>query len=115
MGGFPLVELCIFVGIVLVVWGFLEHSDRRAVLVSGGVGLICLASLELTIREHLAGYRSHTTLLAGTAAVFVMAPLWFAGVTRVAVVVAGVLVGGIVFTALRRVFVRKAGGLGFRA
>jgi hypothetical protein len=114
-GSFPLVEICIFVGIVLIVWAVLSGGDRREVLLSGGIALICLASLELTIREHFAGFRSHTTLLAAFTAVVVGTPLWFAGVDKVAVVAVAAVAGGLAFTGLRRVFVRKAGGLGFRA
>lgn len=114
-GRFPLVELVILAGILLVVAGFLTAGARQGVLISGGVALICLASLELTIREHLAGYRSHTTLLAAVAAVAVMAPLYFAGTSRLVVLAGGVVAGGVAFGVLRRAFQRRSGGLGFRA
>lgn len=114
-GSFPLVELCIFAGIVLVVWGFLADGSQSEVLIVGGVALICVASLELTIREHLAGFRSHTTLLSVMCAVAVMAPLFFAQVARGIMVAAGVVAGALAYGILRRIFVRRAGGLGFRA
>ena len=34
-------------------------------MIAAGVALASLAGLELSIREHLAGYRSHSTVLAG--------------------------------------------------
>ena len=114
-GDFPLGEMCIFAGIVLIVWGALSSGAQQGVLISGGVVLVCLAALELVIREHLAGFRSHTTLLAGTVAVAVMAPLYFAGAVRGVVIVAGALAGALAFGVLRKVFMRRAHGLGFRA
>ena len=114
-GTFPLVEIFIFVGIVLVVWGFIADGAQSEPLIAGGVALICIASLELTIREHLAGFRSHTTLLSVVCAVATMAPLYFAGVARGLIAAAGVVVGVLAYGLLRRVFVRRAGGLGFRA
>ena len=48
------------------------------VAIAVGVVLGCLAGLELSLREHFAGYRSHTTLLAGTAFVLTVAVLYYA-------------------------------------
>ena len=64
---FPLVELCILAGLVLFVAGVLTHGSRGRLLLGFGLTLVSIASLELSIREHFAGYRSHTTLLAGPA------------------------------------------------
>src|SRR3954451_21257489 len=63
---FPLVELCILLGLVLVVWGFVGGGGRRRAPLRFGLALVSLAALELSIREHFAGYRSHSTLLAGS-------------------------------------------------
>jgi hypothetical protein len=115
-GTFPLVELCIFVGIVLGVWGlFFSSGEQADWLVGGGVGLICLASLELVVREHLAGFRSHTTLLSVACAVPVMAVLYLVKAPVWTVAASAAIVGGLAWTLLRRVFVRRADGLGFRA
>jgi hypothetical protein len=73
---FPLVELAILIGIVLLVIGFVSHGSRGRVLLGCGLGLASLAALELTIREHFAGFRQHTSLLAGAAAVAVAALLY---------------------------------------
>ncbi len=66
-GSFPLAELTVLVGIAMLVIG-LAGQNPTAI----GVGLVlgALGGLEVSVREHFAGYRSHTTLLAGT--VFVL-------------------------------------------
>jgi hypothetical protein len=111
----PLVELAIFAGLVLVVLGFVVGGRAGFVLAAGGLILVALASLELTIREHFSGYRSHSALLAAVVAVGLMAGLAFTGLPHVAVVLAGVLAGGLAFFGLRRTFQAKAGGLSWRA
>lgn len=113
---FPLVELCILAGIVLSVVGVLTHGSRGRLLLGFGLSLITLSSLELSIREHFAGYRSHSSLLAGACAVGLDALLYF--LTRLAPVLLlalGAAVFAAAFGALRSAFTRRAGGLGFRA
>src|ERR1700754_2441210 len=67
---FPLTELCILLSIVLLAIGFLfADGERRGVLLGGGFLLVTLAAGELSLREHFAGYRSHTSLLAGICAI----------------------------------------------
>lgn len=113
---FPLVELTVLIGIVLIVLGFVSHSShRRATLIVLGLALATLSGLELSIREHFAGYRSHSTLLAGACALVVAIPLFFFGVPRDAVLVAAAGVFGLAFYLLRNAFARRTGGLGFRA
>src|SRR4051794_33720123 len=73
----PLVELTILAGIILIVLAVVIGGDSRPVLLFGGLALVTVASLELAIREHLAGYRSHSSLLAGLVAVLVAVPLFF--------------------------------------
>jgi hypothetical protein len=110
----PLVEACVLAGIVLLVVGFLnaDSSDGR-IAIGLGLALASIAGLETAAREHFAGYRSHSTLLAALPAVIVMAVLGIAtGIP--AVVIAG---GGVVFAGgfwlLRRAF-RTRTGVGFR-
>lgn len=112
---FPLVELTILFGIVLIVLGFVGVADRRALLLVCGFALVTLASLELSLREHFSGYRSHSALLAGAAAVIVDVPLFFW--TRLAqeiLLAVGVAVFAASFFALRAAFRRRTGGIGFR-
>jgi hypothetical protein len=73
---FPLVELAILIGLVLIVVGFLGHGPRARLELGLGLGLASLATLEQTVREHFAGYRSHASLLAGAGAVAVAALLY---------------------------------------
>jgi hypothetical protein len=76
---FPLVELAVLAGIVLLVLGLINFdTDRgRAMLVSGML-LGSLGGLDTALREHFTGYRSHTTILAGLVAVALAAALYFA-------------------------------------
>jgi hypothetical protein len=113
---FPLVELCILAGIVLAVAGLLTHGSRGRLLLGFGLSLVSIASLELSIREHFAGYRSHTTLLAGACAVALDAGLYF--LTKLApelLLALGVAVFAVAFRTLRQAFSRRTGGMGFRA
>src|SRR3954464_4473756 len=87
---FPLVELCILGGLGLLAVGFV----RGAILfVVCGIALVGVASLELAIREHFAGYRSHSSLLALASAIATTTLLGIGiGVARIAAVIAGVAV-----------------------
>jgi hypothetical protein len=113
---FPLTELCILLAIILIAIGFFfAGGDRRAVMLGGGFLLVTLAAGELSLREHFAGYRSHTSLLAGICAVVAALPFWLAPVPQEIVLVVGVLVYAGGFVGFRRAFMRRSGGVGFRA
>jgi hypothetical protein len=115
-GSFPLSELVILAGIVVIFWGLFSGSDAGNERVGAGLVLASLGGGELALREHLAGFRSHSSLLAGVAA--------FASVTLVAIglgpvqvwvlLIVGVAVFGGTFYAMRELFKRRSGGLGFR-
>jgi len=105
----PLVELCVLVGIVLLVLGALDlRSDRGKLLLVLGMGLGSLGGLDTALREHMAGYRSHTTVIASLPAVTTAAVAYFAGVPWPVVVVAAAAVFATVFWWMRRVFMRSA-------
>src|SRR3954452_22356289 len=87
---FPLTELCILLSIVLIVLGFLTTGDRRGVLLGGGFALVTLAAGELAVREHFAGYRSHSALLAGICALLPALPVWLAPIDQVVVLLVGI-------------------------
>ncbi len=113
---FPLVELSILAGLILVVIGFAsDPGEPRTTFLFGGLALISVASLELAVREHFSGYRSHTVLLAGAAAVAVAVPLWFTPIPGEAILVVALGVGIAAFRALRSVFERRAEGMSWRA
>ena len=78
-GSFPLVELVTLIGLAMVVIGLIVGGDRAPLLFGTGIVLCSLAGLELAIREHFAGFRSHSSLLAGVVAVAVLGGLFFLG------------------------------------
>jgi hypothetical protein len=114
-GRFPLSELVIFLGIVLILWGAVKGSDGERFIFAGLV-IASLGGGELALREHMGGYRSHSSLLAGVAAfVAVTAVALGLGPVKVWVlVVLGVAVFAATFYAMRELFKRRSGGLGFR-
>jgi hypothetical protein len=115
-GSFPLSELVVLVGIVLIVWGVLSEGDARNERLVAGLVIAALGGLELALREHLAGFRSHSTLLAGVVAFVVVAVLALGpGPNTLGVLlIIGALVFAASFYALRQLFIRRSGGLSFR-
>jgi hypothetical protein len=112
---FPLTELVILLALVMLALGFVSDGDRRGVFIGIGLVLASLGGGELALREHFAGFRSHTTLLAGLCGFLAGALLVAAGAPKGAVLIVAVVVGVVAFPFLRRVFMRRSGGLGFRA
>jgi hypothetical protein len=111
-GSFPLAELSVLAGIVALVVGFVTANPTA---IGIGVVLGALGGLEVSIREHLAGYRSHTTLLAGFVFVVVTGALFYAGGLVLALCLAiGAAAFVLSFVALRRAFRRASGGLSYR-
>jgi len=113
----PLVELSVLLGLILIVVAFFAaDGDRRGLLLVCGTALASLSGLEVAIREHFAGYRSHSALLALACAVAIVAVLFFAtGLPQIVLLGVAVLVFGLAFQVLRRAFAARAGGLTFRA
>ncbi len=111
-GSFPLVEIAVLVGIVMLVVGFVIGGDRGTLAIGTGLVLASLGGLELSIREHFAGYRSHSLLLAGFASIIVLGILFYAGPESVPVG-ARIAIGAAVFGggawALAQAFRRRAG------
>jgi hypothetical protein len=115
-GSFPLSELVILLGIVLMAWGLFSWDSEGNLRFAAGLALASLGGLELSLREHLAGYRSHSSLLSGAAAFLVVTVLALGpGPNRVwLLVLIGAVVFGLAFYAFRELFKRRSGGLGFR-
>ncbi len=112
-GSFPLVELTVLAGIVMLAIGFFGRSPTALAV---GVVLGGLGGLELSIREHFAGYRSHTTLLAGTVFVLIVGGVLYLAHLVLAVGLAiGAVAFLIAFLVLRRAFQRASGGYSFKA
>jgi len=112
-GSFPLAELTVLTGIVLLVVGVVSKSVTA---LGVGVVLAALGGLEVSAREHFAGYRSHTTLLSGVVFVLVTGGLFYLA-NQVLAICLGV--GAVAFAAsfyfLRRAFQKASGGLSFKA
>jgi hypothetical protein len=111
-GNFPLAELVILGGIVSLAIGVIGGHPTA---IGVGVALAGLGGLEVAAREHFAGYRSHTTLLAGTVFVFTVGGLFYlAGQILAVALGAGAVAFLISFYLARRAFQRASGGLSFR-
>jgi len=111
-GSLPLAELTVLAGIVLLVVGIVGQSPTA---IGVGVALAALGGLEVSVREHFAGYRSHTTLLAGTVFVLVTGGLFYlAGLILAVCLAAGAIAFAGAFYALRRAFQKASGGLSFK-
>lgn len=111
-GAFPLAELVVLAGIVLLAIGLIGGSLTALAV---GITLGALGGLEVSVREHLGGYRSHTTLLAGVVFVLVVGCLFYlAGLLLPVCLAAGAIAFLAAFLLLRRAFQRASGGLSFR-
>ncbi len=112
----PITELLILVGIVVAVIGLVGGGIPMTI---GGLVILGSASTELAYREHFAGYRSHSAMLASVVAVIGVTAVAFLG-SRIGVnvppwllAVAAIGVFGGLFVVLRRGFRRRT-GLSFR-
>ena len=116
-GTFPLVELAVLVGLVILIWGFLSSGSRQAPLIGIGLVLCSVAALELAIREHFAGYRSHTLVLAAVptvatlAVLFYLAPSELGPAVRLAI---AAVVFGLAAWGFTLAFRNRSGGYAFR-
>ncbi len=112
-GSFPLAELTVLGGIVALIVGIAAQSPTA---IGVGVVLAALGGLEVSAREHFAGYRSHTTLLSGVAFVLVTGGLFYlAGLVLAVCLAAGAVCFAASFYVLRRAFQKASGGLSFKA
>jgi uncharacterized integral membrane protein len=102
----------ILAGIGALIYGLVgQHPTAIGV----GVALAGLGGMEVAIREHFAGYRSHTTLLAGAVFVFAVGGLYYLADQILAVALgAGAVAFAVVFFLARRAFQKASGGLSYR-
>jgi hypothetical protein len=114
----PITEALILIGLVVAAVGLVRGEPP---LVLGGLVLVMLSSLELAAREHFAGYRSHSSLLAGVGALVVgpgggllLHALDVADPPAWALIVVAAVVFAALFGVFRRAFRRRSGGLPFR-
>jgi hypothetical protein len=60
----PLSELLILVGGIGVIVAWARGIQSEAALLAASIGAVVIGTIEVTLREHLSGYRSHTVMLA---------------------------------------------------
>jgi hypothetical protein len=114
-GSFPLSEIVVFVGVLLLIAGFFVSPPQGFVMIAVGLVLGSLAGLELSIREHFAGYRSHTLLLSAAVGVPIFGVLFVAtGVPIPICVAAGAVAFGGSAWLFTQAFRRRSGGAIFR-
>lgn len=113
-GRFPLVELCVLSAIVLGIAGFVVGGGAGNVLLTGAVLMGSVAGLEVALREHLGGYRSHTLLLSGVLGIATLAVNYFLRLDRATIVPVALAVFGIAFAGWRALFKRRSGGFGMK-
>jgi len=102
---FPLVELCVLAGIVLLIIGLIKFDSRQGkTLLVVGLALGSLGGLDTAAREHFSGFKSHTAVLAGVPAVAVAAVLYFTQLPWLVVVVGAVAAFAGAFYLLSRAY-----------
>ncbi|MGA2009222.1 MAG: hypothetical protein ABSH51_01625 [Solirubrobacteraceae bacterium] len=105
-GGLPVSEVVILLGLIALVAGFIDGGGPAVI---AGIVLCALGVVEITAREHFAGYRSHTALLAAIPAIAVEAAVVLAfgePRQRALLLLAAVPVFAVLFWWLRRRFLR---------
>jgi hypothetical protein len=102
---FPLVELSVLIGLVLLVVGLIRWDDDggRVTLICG-MALASLGGLDTALREHFGGYRSHALMLAALPAVLLAGVLFFASAPWVAIPLSAAVLFAAAYTGLRRAF-----------
>lgn len=60
-GGVPVSEIAILSGLIAAAVGYFQGGGPALIV---GIALCALGVIEFTVREHLSGFRSHSTLLA---------------------------------------------------
>ncbi|HET6547638.1 MAG TPA: hypothetical protein VFG79_04215 [Solirubrobacter sp.] len=106
----PLVELAVLVGIVCIAVGFFNRdSPAGRATIALGVTLGAVGGLETTAREHFAGFRSHTLVLATFPAVAAAVLSALAGAPPPLVPALMLVIFGAAFALLRRAWLRTRG------
>lgn len=105
-GSFPLSEIAIAIGVIVAIGGF---ANEAQVALLAGIGICVVSVGEVTLREHLSGYRSHSALIGLLAvAVFEAAAYELSGRNWVGLLagVSGAVVFVVVTWAMHRWFQR---------
>jgi hypothetical protein len=114
-GDFPLSEIVVFVGILLLITGFFVSPPQGFVMIAVGLALGSLAGLEVSVREHFAGFRSHTLLLSAAVGIPLFGVLFVATKVPTPICLAA---GAAAFAGsawlFTQAFRRRSGGAPFR-
>jgi hypothetical protein len=105
-GGIPVSEVAIFAGLIAVVVGYFNRGGPALV---GGIVLCALGVVEVTSREHFAGFRSHSILLAAIPTVgveFLLVQVMPSSWPRTTALIGDAIVFGLLFWPLRKRFAR---------
>jgi hypothetical protein len=107
---FPLVELSVLVGIVLIVIGLINHDSHRGRLaIVFGAVLASIGGLETAVRDHFSGFRSHSSLLATMPAIVGVLVLALLRTAPGVLLIAAIVIFAIGFYLLRSSFKRRTG------
>jgi len=60
----PLSELLILVGVIGTVVAYLKGIQSNVALLAASIAAVAIGTIEVTLREHMSGFRSHTLLLS---------------------------------------------------
>jgi hypothetical protein len=60
----PLSELLILAGVIGAAVAWIRGYQSNAALLGAGIGAVVLGTIEVSLREHLSGFRPHTGILA---------------------------------------------------
>jgi len=60
----PLSELLILVGVIGTVVAWRRGIETNGTLLAAAIGAVVIGTVEVALREHLSGFRSHTLMLA---------------------------------------------------
>lgn len=111
-GNIPVTQFAVLGGLFLLVFGMIKQNPK---LVIPGLALGSLGGLELSLREHFTGYRSHTTLLAGVVFVGTVALTYLlAELILWQCLAIGLVLAVPTWWGARKVFEHKSGGLSYR-
>lgn len=102
----PLSELLILVGAIGVVIGLGRGISHGVAPLSAGIVAVLIGTIEVTLREHLSGYRSHTLILTLLAVIVLDAPLVLVlapltSLMKVGLLLADAALGTLMFKLLR--------------
>jgi hypothetical protein len=65
----PLSELLILIGAIGALVAWVRGVQSNGALLGAAIGAVAIGTIEVTLREHLSGFRSHTLMLSAIPAI----------------------------------------------